>query len=46
MALISDSPGPYAIIVTTPNHDKEGTHLLRISARGLASDGCSVDVSN
>jgi hypothetical protein len=46
MALISVSPCPYAIFVTTPDHDKEGTTLLRISANGLASNVCSSHVCN
>jgi hypothetical protein len=46
MALISVSPGPYTIFVTTLNHDKEGTTLLRISVDGLSSDVCNADVSN
>ena len=46
MALILYSPGPYAIFVATPNHDKEGTTLLLITARDLASYGCSADVCN
>jgi len=32
MALISVSAGPYAISLTTPEHDKEDTTLPRISA--------------
>ena len=40
MALISDSPGPYAIFVTIPAHDKEGPNLFRIPANGLATDDC------
>ena len=46
MALVAVSPSPYAIFVTTPNHDKEGTNLLRITASSLASYGCSADVCN
>ena len=46
MAVISDSPGPHAIFITTPDHDKKGIILLRISANSLATDGCSVDVRN
>jgi len=44
MALISVSPGPNAIFFITPDNDKEGTTLLRISVNGLATDGCSDDV--
>jgi hypothetical protein len=46
MADTSVSPGPYAIFVTTPDRNNEGTTLLRITANGLASDGCSGDVCN
>jgi len=31
-ALISVSPSPYTIFETTPNHDKEDTTLLWITA--------------